>query len=273
MRQPEPYRDPEAFLSALADDLVAGPDEPTATRHVTTAAMAARSAHTARRARAVRLAVMAAILGTVLGTGGVALAGGLPAPIQDVVADVARALPVPIPVPYPEGAVGVASDGAEPALAPPPEEGEAEGDIDSATAETAEPHTSSAEPSSSQPILAARDDQREEWPECGEHEQAGEGPAAGCELDSDERTRSWRDLVADRIDRRSETDDEGRAGNREGGARLGDGGGEGRPHWDDRDDEEHRDHKEMDHDEEEELREDEQDDDRSSDDERRDGHD
>lgn len=269
MRQPEPYRDPEAFLSALADDLVAGPDEPTATRHVTTAAMAARSAHTARRARAVRLAVMAAILGTVLGTGGVALAGGLPAPIQDVVADVARALPVPIPVPYPEGAVGVASDGAEPALAPSPKEG----DIDSATAETAEPHTSSAEPSSSQPVLAARDDQREEWPECGEHEQAGEGPAAGCELDSDERTRSWRDLVADRIGRRSETDDEGRAGNREGGARLGDGGGEGRPHWDDRDDEEHRDHKEMDHDEEEELREDEQDVDRSSDDERRDGHD
>jgi hypothetical protein len=38
---------------------------------------------------------------TVFGTGGIAIAGGLAAPIQAVVADMARALPVPFDIPYP----------------------------------------------------------------------------------------------------------------------------------------------------------------------------
>jgi hypothetical protein len=38
---------------------------------------------------------------TLFGTGGIAVAGGLPRPIQSVVADMARALPLPIDVPYP----------------------------------------------------------------------------------------------------------------------------------------------------------------------------
>ncbi len=39
---------------------------------------------------------------TVFGSGGIAVAGGLPASLQAVVADVARALPVPFHVPYPK---------------------------------------------------------------------------------------------------------------------------------------------------------------------------
>jgi hypothetical protein len=41
------------------------------------------------------------IVTSVLGSGGVALAGGLPAPIQEAVANMTRALPIPFHLPYP----------------------------------------------------------------------------------------------------------------------------------------------------------------------------
>jgi hypothetical protein len=101
VRQPEPNRDSEAFLSALADELSISPDDLTTTRQVEAAAAAARSARNAVRSHVTRWAVAALAFTTLFGTGGIAVAGGLPAPLQVVVADVARALPVPFHVPYP----------------------------------------------------------------------------------------------------------------------------------------------------------------------------
>jgi hypothetical protein len=102
MRQPEPRPAVTSFLSALAADLSIPPDEMTGRRHVATAAAAARSAATAGPGRAFRWTA-AAVMSTVgLGTGGVALAGGLPAPFQEVAADAARVMPFPIAVPYPD---------------------------------------------------------------------------------------------------------------------------------------------------------------------------
>lgn len=116
MRQPEPNRDSEAFLSALADELSAPPDDLTMRRHVEAAAFAARSARSARRAHVTRWAAAVMAFATVFGTGGIAVAGGLPASLQAVVADVARALPVPFHVPYPtiptESVAGEGSDDA-----------------------------------------------------------------------------------------------------------------------------------------------------------------
>jgi hypothetical protein len=100
VRQPEPNRDSEAFLSALADELFAPIDDLMARSHVVAAASAARAARASRRAGAIGWAAAVTVV-TVLGTGGIAAAGGLPAPLQVVVADMARALPVPIHVPYP----------------------------------------------------------------------------------------------------------------------------------------------------------------------------
>ncbi|HSJ84902.1 MAG TPA: hypothetical protein VLA91_13925 [Acidimicrobiia bacterium] len=101
MRQPEPQSAVTSFLSALADDLSAPPDEMTSWRHVTAAAAIVSSERSATSSRVVRLAAAALISLTGLGTGGVAMAGGLPAPIQEVAADVARAMPLPISIPYP----------------------------------------------------------------------------------------------------------------------------------------------------------------------------
>ena len=101
MRQPEPQSAVTSFLSALADDLSAPPDEMTSWRHVTAAAAIVDSDRSAGSNRAVRLAAATLIALIGLGTGGVAMAGGLPAPIQDVAADVARAMPLPISIPYP----------------------------------------------------------------------------------------------------------------------------------------------------------------------------
>lgn len=101
MRQPEPQSAVTSFLSALADDLSAPPDEMTSWRHVTAAAAIVNSERRASSSRAVRLGAAALISLIGLGTGGVAMAGGLPAPIQEVAADVARAMPLPISIPYP----------------------------------------------------------------------------------------------------------------------------------------------------------------------------
>ncbi len=101
VRQPEPNRDSEAFLSALAGEISVLPNELTARRHITAAASAARSARSSRRSAVVRWVAAVTAVSTLFGSGGIALAGGLPAPLQTVVADMARALPVPLDIPYP----------------------------------------------------------------------------------------------------------------------------------------------------------------------------
>jgi hypothetical protein len=80
-------------------------------RHVKAAASAARFARRSARSRAVRWAAVAIASAGVFGTGGIAVAGGLSAQIQAVVADMARALPVPLDIPYPKvnGAAGEGS--------------------------------------------------------------------------------------------------------------------------------------------------------------------
>ena len=60
-----------------------------------------RSERRSARTRSIRWAAVAVTAATVFGTGGIAVAGGLAAPIQAVVADMARALPVPFDIPYP----------------------------------------------------------------------------------------------------------------------------------------------------------------------------
>jgi len=99
MERPGQSHEVSGFLTALSDELVLAPDEVTASRHV--AAAAARARALARGPRTMRWVATATALVTVLGTGGVALAGGLPDPIQTAVADVARVLPLPLDIPYP----------------------------------------------------------------------------------------------------------------------------------------------------------------------------
>lgn len=99
MRQPEPNRDSEAFLSALADELSIPPGDLLAREHITAAARIARPR---LGPDALRWVAAAMVVFALLGTGGIAAAGGLPRPVQDFVADVARSLPVPLQVPYPE---------------------------------------------------------------------------------------------------------------------------------------------------------------------------
>jgi hypothetical protein len=101
VRQPEPNRDSEAFLSALADELSSPPDPLTTARHVSLAVRVSRSERRSARNRSIRWAAAVVTAATVFGTGGIAVAGGLAAPIQSVVADMARALPVPFDIPYP----------------------------------------------------------------------------------------------------------------------------------------------------------------------------
>jgi hypothetical protein len=72
----------------------------TASRHISAAAATARAL--VGGPRRLRWIAAATAMVTVLGTGGVAMAGALPDPIQTAVADVARVLPLPVSVPYPE---------------------------------------------------------------------------------------------------------------------------------------------------------------------------
>jgi hypothetical protein len=128
MRRPEPRSAVTSFLSALADDLSAPPDEMTTRRHVTAAAAIVRSARRDNSTRVTRWAAAALISLTGFGTGGVAVAGGLPAPFQEAAADVARVLPLPISVPYPRAAE--VSPAATSDVGRRPLDGEPEADID-----------------------------------------------------------------------------------------------------------------------------------------------
>jgi hypothetical protein len=65
-------------------------------------------------------------LTTVFGTGGIAVAGGLPAPLQTVVADVARALPVPFHVPYPK----ISTEGVSAVVANHPDRGPDDAEVE-----------------------------------------------------------------------------------------------------------------------------------------------
>jgi hypothetical protein len=124
MRQPGPSRDSDAFLSALADELSFGPEQAIADRHVTASVAAARSARQLRRSQVIRTVAAALAVATVFGTGGMAAAGGLPAPIQAVVADMARALPVPFDLPYPKAVVGQTAFGDPAEVTRRPEDAE-----------------------------------------------------------------------------------------------------------------------------------------------------
>lgn len=99
MDRPGESRSVAGFLTALEDGLAVAPDEVTANRHISAAAATARGLVSG--SRTFRWVAAATAMVTVLGTGGVAMAGGLPDPIQTAVADVARVLPLPIAVPYP----------------------------------------------------------------------------------------------------------------------------------------------------------------------------
>lgn len=101
MEHLEPSGHHSAFMTALADELFLAPDELTAQRHIAAAAAVARSAARRWHPIGTRWAAAITAMVTLLGTGGVALAGGLPDQFQVVVADTARALPFPLSVPYP----------------------------------------------------------------------------------------------------------------------------------------------------------------------------
>ena len=100
MDRPGESRDVAGFLKSLVEELAVTPDEVTASRHVSAAAATARAL--VGGPRRLRWIAAAAAMVTVLGTGGVAMAGALPDPIQTAVADVARVLPLPVSVPYPD---------------------------------------------------------------------------------------------------------------------------------------------------------------------------
>lgn len=101
MDRPEPSDQYSAFISALAGELLAVPDEDTAHHHVARAAAAVQTAGSGWRPEGLRWVAAATAFITLIGTGGVAAAGGLPEPIQVVIADSARALPIPVAIPYP----------------------------------------------------------------------------------------------------------------------------------------------------------------------------
>jgi hypothetical protein len=97
----EPGDEYSAFMSALAEELWATPDEETAHRHAAAAAATARTGATGWSPVGVRWVAAVTAFITLLGTGGVAAAGGLADTIQTVIADTARAFPIPVDVPYP----------------------------------------------------------------------------------------------------------------------------------------------------------------------------
>lgn len=103
MSESQATRDPVAeFLSDLGAELSCSPSEVAARRHVKKAALTARDRRVRRRRLAVRSGAVAAAMTLVVSTSGVALAGGLPRPVQTMAADAARMLPVPLPIPYPK---------------------------------------------------------------------------------------------------------------------------------------------------------------------------
>lgn len=108
MSEPQATRDPvDEFLRVLDAELTCLPSELSTLRHVKNAASTARRRHTGRKGLAIRSGAAAAAAAMILSTSGVALAGGLPRPVQTMVADAAQMLPVPLPIPYPNASTVV----------------------------------------------------------------------------------------------------------------------------------------------------------------------
>lgn len=203
MRQPEPRPAVTSFLSALAADLSLPPDEMTGRRHVASAAAAARSATTAGPGRVLRWTAAAVLSTFGLGTGGIALAGGLPAPFQEVAADAARVLPFPIEIPYP-------ADVSRPDHVSPlrPEDGEIEIDIerldpaDGTPVETSTVDRRREGGSVAPTVEPAEDPDAESSSPRTEHASEREGRRADRDLDGDEEDREeWGSDRSHRDDR------------------------------------------------------------------------
>lgn len=102
MNDPGTRRDPPTeFLTALGDELPRHPSESCARHQIAAAASIAGLLHAGRKARTAQRAATALATSLMLSAGGVAIAGGLPEPIQGMVADAACMLPVPSPIPHP----------------------------------------------------------------------------------------------------------------------------------------------------------------------------
>lgn len=103
------------FFAELQSRLLVEPGEPLTRLQVSQTARLASVTRTERRGQIGRAALVALSLATLISTSGVAVAGSLPAPVQGMVADVARLLPVPLPIPYPMApATTVPADPAAP---------------------------------------------------------------------------------------------------------------------------------------------------------------
>lgn len=103
MSRPE-HEDPTEFefFSDLQTRLCVAPNENVTRVQVARAAATARTASVSGRGHMWRTVLVALCVCSVLSTSGVAIAGRLPGPLQLMVADAARLLPVPVPIPYPD---------------------------------------------------------------------------------------------------------------------------------------------------------------------------
>ncbi len=185
MSQPEPNRDSEAFLSALADQLPLPPPELIAKHHVAAAATVVASRQRPAALRRVTSVAAACAVFALLGTGGMAVAGALPDPVQGFVADMARALPVPIRVPHPDQ---IAQSPAQERVSPQ------DGEVEVADHVTSHP---------SPPVTAPAEEPLPIEPEVPDRATEGQGTcdvsdveAEGGRLDAD----SWAEL-AERFER------------------------------------------------------------------------
>jgi hypothetical protein len=247
--------DPDAFLLALTGAIEAEPAAAVRTRQVAAAAATARAWYVARRARLVQLAVAVVVVSALFGGGSVAAAGGLAPPVQDVVADVARAIPIPLPIPYSTTSQDTRRDGADQAEAVSGDGGLVYAVIDAPAPVDVPTDVELATSDSSDPVESQP--QQTSMP-CSE-DQRDDNPSSRCDANQSE-IRAY-DARRDR-DRHEEA-----------GGDFEDTGDRGTSRSDQRDGERDRDRQDQDHDEEEERHDEHEDDRGSSDDEWRDGHD
>lgn len=214
---PGPRPESEAsLLSALGDALVAEPDEVTALRQVKKCAAIARSSRLARRSRGTRWIAVASSLSLLFGTGGVAIAGNLPAPIQAIVADVGLVLPMPIPVPSPSPDRYVADTADDSDLAPKgierdeagmAELPESEGTTPLSSANTAETPVESTDGSTFAAEEETEDSESAEWNDRRESDGERTGRDERSREHGDRSDREWGDRDSDRGREESDRDD------------------------------------------------------------------